>query len=162
MAALAAVRESRTSFTEEKELAALTSPLVSRGRLVYVAPAHLEKLTEAPAAESIVVDGDRLTYAKPAEGVRRTLDLDAVPELRGLVEAVRGTLAGDLPGLRRYYSVGLDGDLPAWKLTLVPLDARIRNLLRAVAVEGTGASVARVVTTEADGDVSRMSIAPAG
>jgi len=128
MTALAGVRESRAAFVEEKALAALTSPLVSRGTLLYAAPSRLEKRTEAPFAERVAVDGDRLTYERPAEGVSRTLSLDQTPELRGLVEAVRGTLAGDLAALRRHYSVGYEGTPDAWRLTLVPVDAKVREL----------------------------------
>lgn len=161
MAALATVRESRAAFAEEKALAALTTPLVSRGTLLYAAPSRLEKRTETPFQERVAVDGDRLTYERPAEGVRRALDLDAAPELRGLVEAVRGTLAGDLAALRRHYSVGYEGTQDAWRLTLVPVDPRVRELLKVVRVDGAGADLRRVETVEADGDVSTMTIEPA-
>lgn len=162
MAALAEIRESSATFTESKEIRALTAAIESRGRLIWRAPAHLERHTDAPIQESIVVDGDQLIYAKPAEKVSRTLDLDRVPEVRGLVEAIRGTLAGDLAGLRRHYSVGFDGSPTAWKLTLVPLDQRVQRLIRVVELDGAGGRLDDVVTTEADGDITRMSITPAG
>lgn len=162
MAAMAEIRDSSATFTETKEIKALTTPLESRGRLIWRAPSHLERHTDTPIQESIVVDGDRLTYAKPAEKVSRTLDLDRVPELRGLVEAIRGTLAGDLGLLRRHYSVGFDGGVDAWKLTLVPLDQRVQRLIRVVEIDGVRAALRHVVTTEADGDTIRMAITPAG
>lgn len=161
MAALATVRESRAAFAEEKALAVLATPLASRGTLLYAAPSRLEKRTETPFQERVAVDGDRLTYERPAEGVSRALDLDAAPELRGLVEAVRGTLAGDLAALRRHYSVGYEGTQDAWRLTLVPVDPRVRELLKVVRVDGTGTDLRRVETIEADGDVSTMTIEPA-
>lgn len=162
MRALAGAGSSRAAFIEEKRIAALSAPLESRGRLVFSAPAHLEKHTDQPVRESITVDGDRLTYALPDEQVRRTLSLDRAPELRGLVEAVRGTLAGDLAGLRRYYSVGLEGTDDAWKLTLVPLDERVRALVAVVEIDGAAGSVRRVATKEAGGDSTLMTITPGG
>ena len=161
MAALSRVRESRSTFREEKELAGLTRPLVSRGTLLYVAPDHLEKRTSEPIREEIVVDGDRLTYARPAENLRRTIGLDRAPELRGLVEAVRGTFAGDLEALRRHYSVGFEGEAgDDWRLTLVPLDERVRGFFRAVRIDGRETRLRRVETIEPNGDVSRMTIEP--
>jgi hypothetical protein len=160
MAAMSRVRERRDAFREEKTLAALASPLVSSGTLVWRAPDHLEKRTEEPFVEEVVVDGDRLTYAKPAEGVRRTVTLDQAPELRGLVEAVRGTLAGDLADLRRYYSVGFEGTPERWRLTLIPVEPRVKEFVKAVLVEGEGAEVRRVDTVEPDGDRTVMTIEP--
>lgn len=162
MASLAGVRESSATFREEKAMAALSSPIESRGRLVWRAPDHLEKRTEAPVAEDIVVDGPRLTYAKPSENLRRTLSLEGAPELRGLVEAVRGVLAGDVATLRRYYSVGLE-DRPGggWRLTLVPVEKAVKGFVKVVRVDGAGAQVRRVETVEPDGDTTTMLIEPA-
>jgi outer membrane lipoprotein-sorting protein len=161
MRALANVRASTAAFTETKELAALEAPLVSRGTLRYRAPDHLEKRTTSPIDEVLTVDGDRLTYERPAQRVRRALDLDRAPELRGLVEAVRATLAGDLASLRRYYRVALEGTTDAWRLTLTPEAARVRDVLKVVRVDGAFAEVSRVETIEVSGDVTRMTIEPA-
>lgn len=161
MAALSQVREVKAGFSEQKELASLTTPLESRGTLVYVAPDHLEKRTREPVAEQVVVDGDWLTYAKPADDTHFTMSLSRTPELRGLVEAVRGTLAGDLAGLRRYYAVDFTGTAAAWELTLVPTDSRVQDVLQTVRIDGRGADLHRIETVEADGDVSRMTIEPA-
>jgi hypothetical protein len=158
MRRLAAVRESQASFREEKRLAALTVPLHSAGMLVYRAPDHLEKRTTGPEVETIIVDGDRLTYTRPGEGVEHILVLSRAPELRGLVEAVRGTLAGDLAALQRFYSVGLEGTAEAWQLTLVPIDEALQGFLKVVRVKGSEARIAEVETVEPDGDVARMVI----
>lgn len=160
MTALSQVREVRSSFREEKRLAGLTMPLVSRGTLAFAAPDHVEKRTSEPIREEIVVDGDRLTYAKPKDGVRRTISLDTAPELRSLVEAVRGTLAGDLEALRRYYSVGFEDLGAGWRLTLVPVDERVRAFCKVVRIDGDGTALRRVETVEPDGDTALMVIEP--
>jgi hypothetical protein len=161
MAALSRVQEVRSVFREEKRISGLTEPLASSGTLLYLAPDRVEKRTSEPFLEEIVVDDDRLAYAKPAEGVRRTVSLDTAPELRGLVEAVRGTLAGDLAALRRYYSVGFESVGEGWRLTLVPVDERLRDFLKVVRIDGRGTELHRVETIEPSGDVARMAIEPA-
>ena len=160
MASLAAVKERRSTFVEEKTLAALDAPVTSHGTLAFKAPAYLEKRTAGPVPETLIVDGGELTYEKPQEGSRQRLSLDRVPELRGLVEAVRGTLAGDRAALQRFYSIGLDSDANGWRLTLVPLDDRLRGVLRFVRIEGRAAELLQVFTVEADGDSTRMTVTP--
>lgn len=161
MTALSRVREVRSSFHEQKELAGLTAPLASSGRLIYDAPARLEKRTTTPFEERLVVDHDWLTYTRPADGTLYTMSLDKAPELRGLVEAVRGTLAGDLDALRRYYEVTLAGSTADWRLTLIPVDARVDRVLASVRIDGRATDLRRVETVEANGDVSLMTIEPA-
>jgi hypothetical protein len=159
MAMMAAVPERRASFREEKRLAALTVPLVSTGRLIYRQPGHLEKLTDAPLPESLVVDANRLTLDLPNE-IPRAIDLGSQPELRVLVDAMRGPLAGDLPALQRAFAVRTQGTRDAWRLDLVPVDPRAARLLRAVRISGTGADMREVLLVQANGDETYMSIEP--
>lgn len=159
MAMMAAVPERRASFREEKRLAALTVPLVSTGRLVYRQPDHLEKLTDAPLPESLVVDGARLTLDLP-NGVPHAIDLGSQPELRVLVDAVRGPLTGDLTALQRAFAVQIQGTRGAWRLDLLPVDPRAARLLRAVRISGTGTDMREVLLIQANNDETYMSIEP--
>jgi hypothetical protein len=131
------------------------------GTLAYKSPDHLEKRTTDPIQEQIVVDGDWLTYSKPAEDIHYTTTLENSRELRGLVEAVRATLAGDRASLERYYTVTLAGPIENWKLALVPAGGRLQGLLGSVTIFGQGAAVRRIDTVEANGDSSQMTIEPA-
>ena len=160
MATLSRVRVILSGFAEEKRLAGLDSPLHATGTLRYVAPAYLEKRIEHPVEETVQVDGDRLRYARPADGVDRIVGLDDAPELRGLVEAVRGTLAGDLPALQRHYHVAYADADPGWQLTLTPRDARVAALVGRMRIDGQGAALRVVETVEANGDVSTMTLDP--
>ena len=158
MARLAAVPARHARFVEEKHLAALATPIEARGELVYRRPAYLEKITTAPAPERLLVDGGTLRFEH--DGHVETFDLAARPELAALVEAVRGTLAGDLAGLGASYAVALAGDEGAWRLSLTPRSVALARLLRLVAVEGHGAEPERIDIIEADGDTARMRITP--
>ena len=157
MARLAAVPERRAAFRETRRFAALDQPLESTGRLTYRRPGYVEKLTTFPEPERLVMDGDRLVLTTGNEPPR-VVDLGSQPELRVLVEAIRGPLAGDLAALRRAFSVRADGTPDAWRLELAPLDPRAGKLLRRVAIAGTGAEVTEVLTVQANGDEQRMTI----
>ena len=159
MARLAAAPERRASFREEKTLAALAQPLVSWGRLLYRRPAYMEKITTSPEPERLVVDGSRLVLTE-AQEPPRAIDLDSVPELRGLVDTVRGTLSGDLATLRRTFSVALAGQADAWRLTLTPASAGTAKLVARVLIEGAGAEPLRITTIQPNGDTDRLDILP--
>jgi hypothetical protein len=159
MRGLASVTESRAAFTEVKSLSALSVPLTSTGTLYYRRPSYFEKDTIAPAAERLVVDGDRLTLIEGAE-TPRVIDLGGEPALRAAVDAIRGTLSGDAALLSRSYRLGLAGDLASWQLTLTPMAPNVATLVRQVIIDGAGPAVRAVRTIQANGDESRMTLVP--
>ena len=160
MRAMRAVPERRDAFTEERAIPELDLPLPSSGVLRWRAPDRLEKHTTSPIDERLVVEGGRLLYERADRGLRREFGLDDQPEMRALAEAVRATLAGDLPALSRHYEVGFDGSPAAeWRLALVPHSARVRAAVQRIVVSGRGAQVL-AVDTEGGGGVTRMRIQP--
>ena len=159
MQKLAQVTESDASFTEDKILAMLTIPLHSTGRLRYRRPSHLEKITQEPQPESLVVDGNRLTLTE-ANQAPRVIELDSEPAIRALVDAIRGTLSGDLAALRRSYNVVVAGNESDWRLTLTPTNPRVARLVTRTMIAGAGTALHLVQTVQANGDEMRMTISP--
>ena len=159
MAMMGSVAERRATFHEEKRFAALTEPLESTGHLLYRRPDHLEKITDAPQAERLVVDGDRLSLTV-GDGPTRVTDLAAQPELRALVEAMRGPLAGDTAALERAFKVAVRGTKAAWRLDLTPIDPSAAKLLTEVRISGHGSNMQEVLLVQANGDTQYMAIQP--
>jgi outer membrane lipoprotein-sorting protein len=162
MAELARHGSGTVRFTEVKSSALLKAPIESRGTLSYAAPARLEKHTRSPRDERLVVDRDTVVIERAARGERIELRLADYPALRGSVESIRGTLAGDLAALRRYYRVELEGTWADWRLHLLPADPELAELVHKVVIGGRGAAVARIEILEASGDRSVMTIAKGG
>jgi outer membrane lipoprotein-sorting protein len=156
MAAFRAVRESRASFVEEKEVPELDRPIVSRGTLAWRAPDRLEKRTTEPAPELFLVEGDRLTLERPQRGLRETIALDTAPEIRPLVEALRATLAGDLATLRQHHDVSFSGDTTQWRIVLVPRSLRLRGAVQRITLEGSVGFLAVVETQGNEGRTRLM------
>lgn len=159
MQALATHKSAKATFVERKYLAVLDQPVESRGELSFTAPDRLEKRTLSPRPESLVLQGDTLTV-DDANKRHMTLSLNSSPEAAAFVESIRGTLAGDLAALRRYYSLELNGSEARWKLLLVPQQARMAKLVSRIRMEGSGTSVRLIVFEQADGDRSEMQITP--
>ena len=161
MRAMRAVPERRDAFTEERAIPELDLPLPSGGILLWRAPDRLEKHTTFPIDERLLVQGNRLAYERADRNIRREFGLDDQPELRALVEAIRATLAGDLPGLSRHYEIGFEGRPDAeWRLALTPLSVRVRAAVQRITLSGRGARIL-AVETEGGGGVTRMRIEPA-
>ena len=158
MAALAKNGPGTVRFTETKTSAFLKTPIESSGTLTYAAPARLEKHTLAPRDERFVVDGETVLIENAARKTRFELRLGEYPAIRAFVESIRGTLAGDLAALRRYYRVELEGTWSDWRLHLLPSDQQMAELVQKVVIGGAGAEVRRIEILEASGDRTVMTI----
>ncbi|MBC7799317.1 MAG: outer membrane lipoprotein carrier protein LolA, partial [Gemmatimonadaceae bacterium] len=117
MAGLAAIPSRQATFREERRFGVLDQALVSTGRLTYRRPGYLEKATDWPEAERLVVDGDRLVLTT-GNDPPRVVDLGGQPELRTLVDAIRGPLSGDVVALRRAFTITAGGTAADWSLDL--------------------------------------------
>lgn len=159
MQALQQVKTAKNRFVERKYLAILNEPLESSGTLSYVAPDRIEKNTEQPKRESLKVEQGTLTMEND-QGQRRSLVLQDYPEIWAFVESIRGTLAGDLAGLTRFYDVSLDGTPEAWQLFLQPKDAKVREMVSSIRIVGKGNMLRSVETRETDGDRTVMTVLP--
>jgi hypothetical protein len=159
MASMREVRSSTATFSEQKFVAMLRQPLVSSGRLIYVAPDQLRKETVAPAPSRLTVTGDRVSVVQ-TDGQTKELSLAEYPEIGALVESIRATLAGDAANLNRYYTVALGGGPKDWTLVLEPREDRLRKLLAWISIQGGGTAITRIETVERDGDRTVTTVLP--
>jgi len=162
MAGLAQVRSASGQFTERKTMRMLTQPLMASGRLAYAAPGHIEKVTVSPIPERLVMDGDRVTIVSGPNNETHAFSVADFPQIGGLVEGIRATLAGDLPTLERLYTTRLTGTPAAWDLQLVPRDSDLAHFVKWMEFRGDGNHIRTIVTENADGDRSEMTIVEDG
>jgi len=162
MAALAQVKSANAQFTERKNLRMLTQPLIASGRLAYVAPAHIEKITLSPIPERLIMDGDRVTIASGPNNETHTFALADFPQIGGLVEGIRATLAGDLQTIERIYTTRLTGTATAWDLQLVPRAGDLAHIVKWIEFRGDGNHIRTIDSEDGDGDRSEMTIVEDG
>lgn len=156
MAQLAQQPKGEATFTETQFLAILDQPVESSGELRFIAPSRLEKRTLKPRPETMVLDGDTLTLERGRR--KQVLQLKDYPEVAGMIESIRATLAGDRQALERVYHLTLDGGLENWTLELTPRDPRIGAVIARIRIAGTRDAVRSVEILQADGDRSLMRI----
>ncbi len=159
MAHMAQATQRRASFVEEKRLAALSVPLRAEGTLEYRKPDHLEKITTTPRYESLVVDGNRLVINGNDNDAPHVVELDGQPEIRALIDTIRGALSGDLGLLRRLYDVSGTGTVAGWHIVLRPRDAGIARVVKEVELSG-GADLRVISSVAPNGDTDTLTITP--
>ena len=158
MGLLAQQKSGEATFTEQRFVRGLEGPLDASGELSFTAPDRLTRRTLSPRPETMSVEGNTLTLSRG--GRTRTLTLDSMPELLGMVEAMRGTLSGNADGLQRYFRSTLSGTRNGWALDLAPIDARLSAQVRSIRLTGRGGEVLGVEMEFIGGDRSVMNITP--
>lgn len=156
LALLAARRHDTVSFVEQDFLALVKRPVESFGELIYDAPGRLEKRTEGPRRETLIVAADRVTVSR---GRRlRTVDLGRYPQLRPLVESLRATLAGDRQALERLFRIEFAGAAAHWTMRLTPHEPALAAVVAEVQIDGTRDQILRVEMRQLDGDRSLLTL----
>lgn len=159
------VVSSSARFVEEKHLAVLAAPLVTRGTLRYEAPDYLAKSYDSRELESYEVRADELRIDAP-DGTSRVVALRTQPLVSAFIAAFRATLAGDLDTLEASYDVSLVGDAASWRLTLEPVrggpGSGLGDYITSVRMTGTQATIRSVEIREPNGDYSVMTLETPG
>lgn len=158
MQALGEVKSSKARFVERKHMAILSAPLEYSGALIYVAPDRLEKHTQMPRRESLLLERDQLTIESPERKHRRTVVLQDYPVIWAFVESIRSTLAGDLATLTRFYEVKLEGGERRWRLLLKPRDPQMEEVVSEIRLSGSRNWIDAIEIIEINGDRSVMTI----
>ncbi|CAN5632049.1 hypothetical protein BH10PSE18_BH10PSE18_12040 [soil metagenome] len=158
MGLLARQKQGEGTFTEQRDVRGVDGPLAASGTLSFTAPDQLVRRTLSPRPETMAVDGNTLTLSR--SGRTRTMPLDSVPELLGLVEAMRATLAGNASVLQRYFSIQVTGSAAEWALDLAPVDGRLSSQIAALRLVGRAGDVLGIEMEFRGGDRSVMTIVP--
>ncbi|MCL2344768.1 MAG: outer membrane lipoprotein carrier protein LolA [Desulfobulbus sp.] len=159
MELLAQKKTGKATFTEKKTIGILDQPVVSSGKLSFTAPDKLEKITLTPQRESLLLDGDTLTIERQGKQPM-TVNIKNHPEAAMFIESIRGTLAGDLSALERFYRVELSGAPDHWQLKLTPRQEDAGTVFSSIRIAGSQADVKTIHLEQRDGDQSVMTITP--
>jgi hypothetical protein len=158
MQQMAARKSGEARFTEERTVAGIEGPLLSSGTLSFAAPDRFARHTLQPTRESMEMQGRTLILRRGSR--TRQLEIDAVPEVGALLEALRATLTGDAALLARHFNGTLTGDDAKWVLRLRPVDPRLAQQVREVELVGQAADLRSILLQLANGDRSLMLLEP--
>ena len=146
----------KTEFVERKFVRILDSPVESSGELIFIAPTHLEKNTKLPRAESMMIDGNKVSIERGS--FKRSMSLDDLADMASLVRSLTATFRGDQAGIEQYFTWVLTGTNKKWQLVLKPKSIKLFATIREISFKGENDHVQTVETTLTDGDSSLMTL----
>lgn len=158
LARIAADEPIESRFVEHKYLKLLDAPVVSSGTLRYDPPGRLEKRTEKPRVEAMILQDDRLILER--DGRTRSIGVAQLPAIGALVGSLRDLLAGNRLALEQRFRLIAQGSDRAWQLVLLPSDPDLASLVSRILVEGSDARIGSIEVLQADGDRSSMRLTP--
>jgi hypothetical protein len=147
------IKSRQVDFVEEKHIPLLARPLVSRGQIVFVAPADLVRRTESPEWSVLWLRADRLKI-RDAAG-EKVVDVGRWGPAKILVSSYLHVLSGDLAWLEQRYTVDFQCRAGRWRFRLAPTDASLAKLVKTISLSGKAATLEQLEVVDANGDVTR-------
>ncbi len=165
MQRLSEVSHAEIDFVETKKSILLVTNVTLEGKMDYRAPDFIEKITESPFYEKVVINGDSMVVEKTVKLGKddeiqqlQEFSVDSNPLLKAAVESIRAMLAGNFELLTENYILQLDGERNAWQLSLVPKSSEILEYIEQINLTGADTEIRKVVTIQADGDESKLEL----
>ena len=124
--------------------------------LIFRHPDLLEKHTEAPHPETMVIKGGVLTITSP-DGQHKIM-LGDHPALSGLATTLTSVLAGDRPALEKLFTIDATGSVPGWQITLQPRDKRLGRLVSSMILDGQNGDLRMLRIMQGNGDSETMRV----
>jgi outer membrane lipoprotein-sorting protein len=156
MQLFAASKSIKAEFVERKYLRVLDAPVESRGDLLFQAPSRLEKRTQQPRTETMLIEGNKVSIERGT--FKRSMSLDDFADMASLVQSLTATFRGDQAGIEKYFNWRLTGPASKWQLVLKPKNSKLFVMLQEIRLSGIDNYVHTVETTLTDGDRSLMTL----
>lgn len=142
----------RAAFTQEKRAAALTRPIVSRGRLTVSRDHGVIWRIEAPLTMSVAYRTDALVEVD-ADGRRRVRAFSDNRAQAEVARVIRALLAADFGALRQHFDAQGSVESERWQVDLVPRSSQIAQFVKSLQLAG-GRHVERIVVVDGGGDTT--------
>ena len=122
-------------FTQTKSLRVLKRPLVSKGRVVFLAEKGILWQIREPFATRILVKRDALVNWNDA-GEAQRLSFEQSPIFGALARVFMALFTGEVDPLRKFFQIDLDIGKSSWQLTLTPRDKDFAKIIARVRAMG--------------------------
>jgi outer membrane lipoprotein-sorting protein len=123
-----ALQNISSDFHQEKHLAILKNPLMSEGRFVYQKPERLLWEVRRPSPEGFQVQGTKVKRWRGSPQEVESIDLNADPPVKAMVEQIFAWSRADFPWLEKRYNIQVREEKPT-VLKLIPLDPQEKKFV---------------------------------
>ena len=139
-----------SDFEQEKHIQALARPLLSSGKIIFVAGQGVLWQVLTPFPARLLVKSDQLVRWDADGNVQKT-GYGRTPTFRALSSVFRAMFRGDFEGLKDTFALSATGAEGAWHLTMAPRDEALASAVSEVRVAG-GRHVEEITILEPRGD----------
>lgn len=160
-AALAAIQAQgdvlRGRFTQEKHLAELDQPLVSRGQYVIARDHGLIWRVQEPLQATLIISQQQLVQRSDGEQTLR-ISADQQPGLSVVTAILLAIFQADIERLKTFFHLHSESLAQGgWAIELTPRQASVGEFIESVRIQG-GQSIERIDIRETGGDRSRIQL----
>lgn len=148
----------RGEFQQTRQLAGMSRPLKSSGRMVVDNRRGVLWKTEKPIAGSLRISRQEIVH-KDGSQVLMRLSAEREPVVKTIGSILFSLFAGDLATLDRHFthsgSLQRRDGRRGWELQLTPRDAALASLIQRIELKG-GSHAEEVLLRAASGDITRI------
>ena len=144
----------RADFQQEKNLRVLSRPLMSEGKLLFIAGEGALWQVVEPFAVTVLMKSDEI-IEWDGEGEMQPMDTSLNPVLHSLGEIILATLAGDTQFLNQHFDVSPTVSELGWGLILKPKSEELGAVISDVQIFGDR-FVEQVQISEMNGDLTKL------
>jgi hypothetical protein len=137
-------------FEQHKSLRALNRPLVSRGKLRFLAGTGILWQVQEPIPTRVLIKNDALVKWDEENKPHR-LSVGQTPIFQALSDVFAAVFSGEMEGLRDAFEVEPEINDPNWRLTLTPRDKSLSAIISAIRLAG-GRFIEELIIEERRGD----------
>jgi hypothetical protein len=123
----------RAGFSQTRSNPALTTPQVSRGRLLFVVGRGMLWQTQEPYAETLAITRNHSARLDVDGRLHRMSAPRGVGQVSQMLQSL---LAGKAEDVQRQFEVETDGTLDAWTLRFTPKQASVARVLAGIEMHG--------------------------
>ncbi|QAU25302.1 outer membrane lipoprotein carrier protein LolA [Dyella sp. M7H15-1] len=123
----------RASFTQQRQIPALTQSQHSRGQLLFVSGRGMLWQVQQPYQEMLALTGNqtaRIDASGRMQSVRNERGISQISQM------LQSMLAGRLDAVMRQFNVSADGSVARWTLHFTPKQTRVAQVLRDIQLDG--------------------------
>ena len=145
-------------FTQERHLQLFNEPLKSEGVMLIARPDFIRWETTAPFQSIMLGDKKSVAQFESTDGVWKKLKLGFPQMLKRVMEQMALMNQGKLDALTSDFKISVATNHAVAKLTLIPKDANVREMLMALEVlmQPDFSATREVIMREPDGNFTRI------
>jgi outer membrane lipoprotein-sorting protein len=150
------VKTIESDFVQEKKLAMLNTPLISKGHFWFRRENNIRWEYKQPYPYLIIISQDKIFIKEEKD--QKLYDIQSNKMFQEMNKFISGCIRGDILKNDKEYKISYFEDERSYFVTLVPVSEKMRQMLNEVQIwfDRSDFTVSRIRMTEQGGDYTRI------